>query len=166
MLSSTKSAHGSYLETFFVCFLKVTRLKVSTVVLNRSWTRPICNRYDEKIVKTVQRSGSMVVCHLPQELKVPCSNLGVTGVQEASWSNIDLELKNYASASLLKTCTQVRKHHFFNVDPPNEDIFLTTFYGLYFNQWCTYILQITFQLWASEGSFLVDSVHRASTLFL
>ena len=31
--------------------------------------------------------------------------------------------------------------------------FLTTFYGLYFNQWCTYILQITFHLWASEGSF-------------
>ena len=39
---------------------------------------------------------------------------------------------------------------FFNVGPPKEDIFLTTF------QWCTYILQITFQfLWASEGSFHV-----------
>ena len=52
------------------------------------------------------------------------------------------------SISPLLTYSNLNLFFFFNVGPLKEDIFLTTFYGLYFNQWCTYILQITFQLWA------------------
>ena len=45
---------------------------------------------------------------------------------------------------------------FFYVGPLKEDIFLTTFYGLYFSHLHTYALQVS--SWASEDSFPCTAV--------
>ena len=55
------------------------------------------------MVKTVQRSGSMVAHWYAICLRI----------WRSPWSNNNLQLKNYASGPLLKTCTQIKKHHFY-----------------------------------------------------
>ena len=45
-------------------------------------------------------------------------------------------------------------YNFFYVGPPKEDIFLTTFYSLYFNQQ-VHIITDNNSCWASEGNFHV-----------
>ena len=44
---------------------------------------------------------------------------------------------------------------FFYAGPPNEGFFLTTFYGLYFNQQVQIYFTDYNSCWASEGSFHV-----------
>ena len=56
--------------------------------------------------------------------------------------------------------------NFFNVGVPKEDIFLTTFYVLYFNQQVHIFLQITILYWASEGSFHHSMYCFNSSVFL
>ena len=52
--------------------------------------------------------------------------------------------------SSILSCHFFRAKYFFYVGPPKEDIFLTTFYGLYFSS-MLHMLQIS--ILASEGSF-------------
>ena len=48
---------------------------------------------------------------------------------------------------------------FFKVGPPKEDIFLTTFYGLYFSHHYTYDKLQSFKCWTSVGNFHVLHLH-------
>ena len=48
---------------------------------------------------------------------------------------------------------------FFYVGPPKEDIFLTTFYGLYFSH---HMVTFTYSWWTSEGNFQITDHTKAT----
>ena len=61
---------------------------------------------------------------------------------------------------IIKTCSNgpISLHsniYFFNVGPPKQDIFLTTFYGIYFSHHYTYFKLQSFICWTSVASFHV-----------